>query len=136
MQHVSNMLLDCVIFCRVDELFNELRINTTSNALEYIVFFTWALKTWNLISSYVIFNVSQTLKHPCLTSSWILCLYMHLQKIVHYYKHVFLPLRTSTKIEMSGLNLIKTITPSLSTLSHGCWWTISTINPPQFHPIM
>jgi hypothetical protein len=41
-QHVSNMPLDCLLFYKVEELLNELRIDATSYALEYIVFFTWA----------------------------------------------------------------------------------------------
>jgi hypothetical protein len=39
-----------------------------------------ALKVWKLTSFYVIFSVSQTLKHPLLTSGWISCLYIHLQR--------------------------------------------------------
>jgi len=76
--YICNRLIT-FFFCRVDELLDELRTDTTSNGLEYIVFLR-ALKVWKLTSSYVIFNVSQTLKHPCLTSGWISCLYIHLQK--------------------------------------------------------
>jgi hypothetical protein len=34
-----NMLLDFYFFCRVDELLDELRTDTTSDGLEYIIFF-------------------------------------------------------------------------------------------------
>jgi hypothetical protein len=35
---------------------------------------------------------------------------------------------------MSGLDFNKTTTPSFNTLSHGYWWTTSTIDPLQIPP--
>jgi hypothetical protein len=43
------------------------------------LFSSRALKAWKSTYFYWILNVSQTLKHPCVTSSWLSCLYIDLQ---------------------------------------------------------